>query len=118
MSGLDTGTLDKRITLQKPSATRDARLGTVKAGGWIDYKTLWAEVRDVLPSRAERLDDTINIARRPVRIRLRYRTDITSDMRILYGTRVLQIVAGPAELGRRDGLELMAEEYSSGEETA
>lgn len=115
---LTAGRLDRRITFQARGAATDARLGTRKAGGWGDHVTVWAEVQDVLPSRAERLDESINIARRPARIRIRYRRDITSDMRIVYGERILQIVAGPVEIGRRDGLELMAEEFSSGRETA
>ena len=115
---LAAGSLDRRITFQSRGASKDPRLGTDRAGGWSDHATVWAQVRDVLPSRAERLDESINIARRPARIRLRYRSDITSDMRIIHGNRVMQIVAGPVEIGRREGLELMAEEFSSGRETA
>ena len=115
---MKVGKLNRRITFQKPGAGKDPRLGTAKAGAWTNYVTVAAEVQDVLPSRSERLDDTINIARRPTRIRTRFREDITSDMRIIYGERVLQIVSGPAELGRRDGLELIAEEYTSGKATA
>ncbi len=33
-------------------------------------------------------------------------------MRFLIGNRIMQIIAGPAELGRREGLEFMVEEYS------
>jgi len=34
-------------------------------------------------------------------------------MRFVMGYRVMQIVAGPAELGRREGLEFMVEDYTS-----
>ncbi len=116
---LAAGDLDKEITFQKRSQTKDPRTGTViKGGGWTNYVTVRAQMQDVLPSRSERVAETLNIARRPVRVRIYYRDDIDSDMRILYGSRVLHIVAGPAELGRRDGLELMAEEYTSGDQTA
>jgi head-tail adaptor len=59
--------------------------------------------------------DGIETARQPARIRLRWRDDITSAMRIVVDDgRVMQIVSGPAEIyGRRKWMELMAEEYSS-----
>lgn len=83
---------------------------------------VWAEIQDVLPSRGEKLADGINIATRPARLRMGYRDDVTSDMRILLLRwkdgqwvvgRTLQIVAGPAEIGRRSGIELMVEDYST-----
>lgn len=75
--------------------------------------TVRANVQDTLPSRAERMADVVNIAARPARIRCRFRDDITADMRIIYGSRTMEIVSGPAELGRREGLELMAQDYST-----
>ncbi len=126
---IDPGEFDQRITFQRRGGERDPALGTIKAAGWTKHDTVWAQVRDVLPSRAERLDETINVQRRPARIRMRYRADITGEMRIIHwqgderaalgpGDRVMQIVSGPAELGRRQYLELMAEEHSSAEEVA
>ena len=75
--------------------------------------TEWAEVQDILPSRAEDVADNINIQRRPCRVRTLYRDDITSEMRVLVEGRTLQIIAGPAELGRRDGLEMICEELTT-----
>jgi head-tail adaptor len=106
--------LDRQITFQrKVPATGFASAGKEK---WENVPTavnIAAGVLDVLPSRSEKLADGLTIANRPSRIRMRYRADITSDMRIIYGTRVMQIVAGPVELGRRGGLELVAEDYST-----
>ncbi|SEQ60411.1 Phage head-tail joining protein [Sphingobium sp. YR768] len=48
---------------------------------------------------------------RPARVRMRFREDITPDMRFIFGSRIMQIVSGPAELGRREALEFMVEEY-------
>jgi head-tail adaptor len=73
----------------------------------------WVGIKDMLPSRGERLADGINVATRPARLRMRWREGMTSDMRFVLGSRIMQIVAGPAELGRRDGLEFMVEEYST-----
>jgi head-tail adaptor len=70
-------------------------------------------VQDVLPSRSERLAGGINVASRPARVRMRYRTDITPNMRFVMGDRIMQIVAGPAERGNREETEFMVEDYTS-----
>lgn len=103
--------LDRRITFQRKVANDS--LTSAGKETWEPVATVWAQVQDVLPSRGESLANGLTIEKRPSRVRIRYREGITSDMRIIYGTRIMEIVAGPAELGRRDGLELMAEEYST-----
>lgn len=112
MGILKAGDLDRRITIEQRSVSQDATYGTATLA-WTTLATVWAQVRDVLPSRSEQVADNVSLARRPSRIRIRYRSDITSDMRIDYGGRKLRIIAGPAEIGRREGLELMAEQWST-----
>jgi SPP1 family predicted phage head-tail adaptor len=107
-----TARLDRRIIVERPVTVTEQRYGT-DATEWEEHATLFAQVQDVLPSRAESVADGISVARRPCRIRTRFRTDITGDMRIVFGTRIMRIVSGPAELGRREGLELLCEEYST-----
>lgn len=103
--------MDRRITFQRP--VHDDAPDSAGSQAWEDVVTVAAEVRDALPSRSERSSDGFPTATRGSRIRMRFRDDITSDMRIIYGARVMQIVGPPAELGRREGLELVAEDYSS-----
>jgi len=110
MSGMAAGSLDRRLLIQRPQA--GTGFTSAGSGTWVDVATVWASVQDSLPSRGERLADGINAASRPARVRMRYRTDVTADMRFVEGGRIMQIIAGPAELGRRDGLEFMVEEYS------
>lgn len=107
---LDPRKLDRRIVIERPIAK--AGLLGAGSGSWEPVATVWASVQDALPSRAERLADGINVASRPARVRIRYRDDVTPAMRFVMGTRIMQIVAGPAELGRRDALEFMVEDYS------
>lgn len=115
-----TGKANQRIRFEQQLTETDATYGP-QPGDWIPVCTVWAEVQDVLPSRAETTAD-IRIASRPARVRLlRYRSDITSAMRIVLvdrGNRVLNIVAGPAEMGRKEGLELMAQEFSTAGDAA
>lgn len=115
---MDAGTLDRRITLLARSAGRDPKYNT-PSGAWAPVaENIAANVQDFLPSKGERVAEGINITSRPVRIRIRYRAGVTSAMRVQFGARTLEIVAGPAELGRRDGLEFVAQEVSSTGDTA
>lgn len=112
---MNAGTLDRRIRIDNKSVTVDADYGT-ETVTWATFATVWANVQDVLPSKAESQGQGIRIAERPTRIRIRYMAGITSAMRIVLidrADRVLQIVSGPAELGRREGIELIAENYST-----
>lgn len=104
--------LDTRIRIERKIVIPDPLYGTEKVA-WVEFATVWAEVQDVLPSRAERLADSIVIANRPARIRMRHLVGITPDMRVIIGDRTLQIVSGPSEIGRRQGIELIAEQHSS-----
>lgn len=104
--------LDTRIRIERKIVTPDPLYGT-ETVTWEEFATVWAEVRDVLPSRDERLADSIVVANRSARIRLRHLAGIAPDMRVIIGNRILQIVSGPAELGRREGIELIVEQHSS-----
>jgi head-tail adaptor len=76
-----------------------------------------AEVQDVLPSRSEAVRQGLAQARNQVRLRMRWRGDITSAMRVtVHGDSdvVYQIVGGPAEIGgRKVALEMMLERYTT-----
>lgn len=107
------GELKERVTILQRVNVRDERFGTDKAT-WVPLATVWAGVQDVLPGRAERIaQDVIDIAKRPCRVRIRYRSDVTDMMRLLIRGREFRIVSGPAQLGRRIGLEMLAEELST-----
>lgn len=117
MSGVARGELDRLIRIERPVA--DSSFDGAGSGTWeLVEDNVWAGIKDVLPSRAERLADGLNITTRPARVRMDYRPHLTSAMRfvdITSGTdgRVMQIVAGPAEIGRGAGSEFMVEDYST-----
>jgi len=108
------GILDRRVNIEQKSVTQDTTYGT-EVVTWALLATVWASVQDSLPSKSESVLQVLAVARNQVRVRTRYRSDIDSSMRITIKgdtDRVLQIVGGPAELGRRDGLEMMCEVIS------
>lgn len=113
---VSAGKRDQLIRIEAKQVTTDPDYGT-ETITWVPVATCWAEVQDVLPSKSESQTNGIRVATRPTRIRSSYMTGISSDMRVVQidrGDRILQITAGPAELGRKDGLEFMAQEYSTG----
>ena len=111
---IKAGDLDRQITFQQRTRTQDADTGAWNESGWANIATnptVWAQVQDVLS--AEKLDDSVSMVNRPARVRCRYRDDITSDMRISYEGRLMQITSGPIELGRREGLQMICTDYST-----
>lgn len=109
------GPLDRRITIQQKTVTQDPDYGT-EVTSWTTFASrIAAQVKDALPSKSESVQQGIRVATRPARVRIRYRSGITSDMRVVvHGAtdRTMQIVGGPAEIGRREWTELVCEEYS------
>jgi head-tail adaptor len=122
---LDPGAMRSRIRIERPVA--DEALDGAGSGEWEPVAEVSAQVQDMLPSHGERLADGINVAARPARVRMRYRAGVTASMRVLVGRnvrngggeltwqtdRIAQIVTVPAELGHRDGLEFVIEDYTS-----
>ncbi len=62
------------------------------------------------------MQDGLRMADRPARVRLRYLRGISSDMRVIVHNEVdevFQISGGPAEIGRRQWIELTITGYST-----
>ena len=114
------------ITIEQKSVTQDPTYGT-EVVTWVPLDPepgspsvairFRAEVQDALPSRSESVRQGLELARNQTRIRMRWRGDVTSDMRVtVHGDTdvVYQIVGGPAEIGgRKRRLEMVIERYSS-----
>ncbi len=110
MLRIRAGELDKRIRIERPVA--DDSFDGAGSGAWaLVADDVAAGVVDSLPSRSEKQSEGMTTATRTARVRMRYRRDVAPDMRFVLGTRVMSIVSGPAEMGRRGGLEFMVEDY-------
>lgn len=103
------GELDTLVRLERPTA--DDSLDGAGSGDWELVDEIWIGIRDQLPSRGERTEGGATTATWRARVRMYWREDLTPDMRLVTGDRIMQIVAGPAELGRRGGHEVMVEDY-------
>jgi head-tail adaptor len=117
--------LNRQISVLRKSTSKDSRGGEVVE--WIPLVALpgspllperwWAEVQDVLPSRAEKVEGAVALGEGMTRIRMRYRIDIDATMRItVHGDidQTFEIRSGPAEIGGpKDRIEMMCERYST-----
>ncbi|MGP1675926.1 MAG: head-tail adaptor protein [Burkholderiales bacterium] len=115
------------MTIEQKSVTVDSTYGTELVtwiplvrdgvGSPIIAVRFWAEVQDALPSRDERLTQGAVIASKRTRIRMRWRDDIDSSMRVtIHGDsdEVYQIISPAAEIeGRKNMIEFMCEWVSS-----
>lgn len=119
------GNLDREISIERKESTLDPVYGT-ELVSWVPLipigsppvaGRLWAQIQDVLPSRSEVVQQGLTIARNQSRVRIRFRADIDPSMRVTVhgdgGDVVMQIVGGPAEIGRREWTEFILEKYSS-----
>lgn len=99
---MQAGRLDRRVTIEAYTATRDAAGG--EARNWAELATVWAEKRD-LAGREFLTASQEAQAQVETLWRTRWRPDITAKMRLVHDG-VIYDIEGVAELGRRDGLEL------------
>ena len=119
------GTLNREITVEKQQVTQDPNYGTdliswvplvALPGSPVIAERFPAEVQDVPPGRAESVALGLSEARNQTRIRLRWRDDIVSTMRVtVHGDSdvIYQIVGGPAEVeGRKELIEIVCERYA------
>ncbi len=102
MKTIQSGDLDQRVTLQSKSVTRAANGEEVVT--WADVATVWAQVHELRGREyfaGAQLQDTTD-----VRVRLRYRSGVVREQRLLWRGAPLDIVS-VIEVGRKDSLELM-----------
>lgn len=103
-----SGRLRHRVTLQTTSITRDAYGGETIT--WVDLATVWAEClplsgREFLAARAE-------VAESLLKIRIRWRADVSTTTRAVWEGRVYDIEAALDTGGRHDELVLMCKEVA------
>jgi len=81
------GDLRHRITLQQKTETRDSFGAVIET--WNDVATLYASIE---PLRGKEFFDAQQVnAEVTIRIRIRYRSGVTPNMRVLFGTRTFDI---------------------------
>jgi len=121
---MQAGDQTEWIEIQRKRVTKDPQYGR-DVVSWVPIQTLpgspttadpmWAQWMDMLPSRSEAVRNGLDTARNQSRVRIPYRQDVDSTMRIIRkyeGDQVYQIVGGPSIIGQREWLEMVVERYS------
>jgi len=107
------GKLDRRIRFEQKSVVKDPDYGS-EVITWITYKEAWAQIVDVTARNQETTNSDLRLLKRPCKVTVRYDTGIDATMRIVVldrEDRVLEIISKPAEIGRQEAMEFMAEDY-------
>lgn len=115
---MQVGKLSKRCRIERPNLVREDDFGTSSID-WVLHAVEWCNVQDELPSRNEDLRAGATVVTSRTRIRMRYRSDIDTSMRVIMhrpNEVVYSIIGAPAEMGDRDGIEFMLERSSVNEQ--
>jgi len=96
---MQSGKLDRRITLQTLTVGRDSYGG--KTETWTDLATVWAQATPWQGREAVAADQVI--AQAEMRFQIRYRADFDQKARIQYAGAAWDIIRID-EIGRREGL--------------
>lgn len=114
------GVLDRRITIQSQPMIDDPVYGPQPASPDAEWTVVASRIpasrKDDLPSNTESVQNGLRLSNSPARVRIRYRNDIKSSMRVIMhdeNDRLYQISSTPAEIGRREWTEFTISEYSS-----
>jgi head-tail adaptor len=109
------GDLDTPIRFERPVATEDSEFGGNVGSSWETVWTTWGQLSDITTRMQEETKQDLRLLKRPCRLKVRYNPNIDATMRVVVldrDDRILQIVSKPAELGRKEALEMMCEDYS------
>jgi head-tail adaptor len=103
--------LRHRATIEAPTVARDAATGA-EVITWAEVATVRVELIESATGNDENLRDGVASYARPSRVRMWFRTDMTTDRRLNLGAGRLLQITGVAELGYRQGLELACKEWA------
>lgn len=121
------GWVRRQATIERPVITKDSTTQSPvtnwdplvpQVGSPTIGERFWVWVRDALPSRSESVRQGLQQSRQQTQIRMRWRDDVTPDMRVcLHGDGAdvyLRIAGGPADVnGRKREIEIMCERYGT-----
>jgi SPP1 family predicted phage head-tail adaptor len=104
--------LNRRCIIEHKTTTHDPAYGNEQST-WEKKAIISCEVQDVLPSRSEAIKSGASIGAKQSRLRMRYRKDLDSSMRVIIDGVIYQIISDFAELGNRQYVECVIERYTA-----
>lgn len=106
---MKAGELRHRVTIQQRVTGQDEYGQPLNT--WQDMATVWAKIED-LTGREYFSAQQIPTAQVSTRATIRWRADVKPEMRLVHGSRVLDIKAVLDPDGRRRQLQLMCQEVT------
>lgn len=101
--------MDRLITIERKSVVKSTDSGAEQVT-WATHASVWASKED--QAGDESLRGAMEVHGATSRVRIRYRSDLTTADRLNLGGGQLRQIVGLAEIGRREGLELACKEWS------
>jgi SPP1 family predicted phage head-tail adaptor len=102
---MNIGKINQSVVIKAPPTAQDA-LGQ-PTGDWTTFATVWANVRYLNGTESIKAGAETSTAKASIRIR--YRTDVTSAMRVELGSVVFQIKAVLPDEQRKQHVDLVCE---------
>jgi SPP1 family predicted phage head-tail adaptor len=99
------GLLNSRVVVQQQSTTQDALGQPVLS--WSTFATVWADVRHTSGIEAVKDSAIASVVRASIRVR--YRGDLTTAMRVVHGSTTYNIVAVLPDVGGKEYVDLACE---------
>lgn len=99
------GSLKSRVTIKQLTGGQDEIGQPIQT--WTDVARVWANIRHLSGSETIKAGAETSITKASIRIR--YRTDINSGMRVYHGSTVYEIKAVLPDEESRDRLDLVCE---------
>lgn len=109
---MQTGRLRERLTIQEETVTRDGSGEELRT--WGTVATVWGQILPGTPNERFQAAAGQRVAEVSHRVRIRFREGITPKMRILWETRILEILGVVDPDGKRSTTYLLCTEEQLG----
>lgn len=106
---METGDLNKRITLQYKTKVPDGQGGFTDT--WVDAATIWSAIWPTSAGDVTQANTTVMVVSH--RIRIRYRSVLKTSYRVKFGTRYFSIVSIICPNEGREWLDIMCKEAAA-----
>lgn len=104
---IGAGELDRRVQLQSATVTNDPDYNE-EVLTWATYATVWAKLEHHTQRQEWSEGEAFarEFAQFGMFLTIRYRSDVTSEHRVIFEGTTYEIIGKPRELGRREGLKI------------
>ena len=104
------GELDRRVTFQARTLTKDATYGA-PVESFADLATVWCKVLETTEPGEQTAKDGQGTSMRRLELGIRWRADVRTEMRARLDDGSLLQITGAAMLGRRQWLQISCTEW-------